>query len=330
MKKIYISFDEACHLIKKGGIVAIPTETVYGLAGSVFSETALKKIFHIKKRPFFNPLIIHCANTKQMTPFFSMEQDEKNKIFLKKIIAHFSPGPITFILNKTSAVHPIITAGQKKVGLRIPKHPLTLKLIKETTPLCAPSANLFGKLSPTRAKHVYSIFKNKVPILDGGECQVGIESTILEPDFKNNTLNILRPGLISKNHLQKWLKKEKYIKWAVQFSSSPLSPGQLNTHYQPAVPLVIIELENQVNPTKTEITRKLFPLFPDKIFKQLKLNSSAAMSARTLYHQLNTLSQDPTHVIYIIKYRTINNSGGWQAIWNRLDKACSRRIKWRT
>ena len=328
MKKQYISFNEACHILRKGGVVAIPTETVYGLAGSVFSESALKKIFHIKKRPLFNPLIIHCANTQQMSQFFLLEKTQESKIFLKKIISHFSPGPLTFILNKTNVVHPMITAGQKKVGLRIPKHPLALKLIQETTALCAPSANLFGKLSPTKPEHIYSIFKNKVPILDGGECQVGIESTVLEPDFKSNVLNILRPGLISKDKLQKWLKKEGYIKWTVKSSASPLSPGQLKTHYQPNVPLVIIELDNQIIPTKKEITTKLSYLFPKKIFKKLTLKSSAVLSARVLYHQLNTLSQDPSHVIYVIKSQLEKNCDDWQAIWNRLDKACSRCIKW--
>ena len=310
-------------------MVAIPTETVYGLAGSVFSMPALKKIFHIKQRPFFNPLIIHCASLQQMILFFSLGPNKENKIFLKKMISHFSPGPLTFILNKTKAVHPIITAGQKKVGLRIPKHPLTLKLIQETTPLCAPSANLFGKLSPTKAEHIYSIFKHKVPILDGGKCQLGIESTVLEPDFKNHILKILRPGLISKDNLKKWLKKERYINWTVQFSSSSFSPGQLNTHYQPSVPLVIIELNYPITLTKKEITTKLSSFFPKKIFKKLTLKSSAALSARVLYDKLNTLSKDPSHVIYIMKSRTEKNSGGWQAIWNRLDKACSLRIKWK-
>ena len=212
VKSKFISFDTACRIINEGGVVAIPTETVYGLAGSVFSSSALKKIFQIKKRPLFNPLIVHCADVGQMSQFHNV-----NSLLLNKLIAYFSPGPLTFILSKTKMVHSLITAGQVKVGLRIPQHPLTLKLIKKTTALCAPSANLFGQLSPTRAEHVYDIFKGAVPVLDGGECKVGIESTVLEPDFKNNLLNILRPGLISKEDLQKWLKKEKQKGWTVQF-----------------------------------------------------------------------------------------------------------------
>ena len=301
----------------------MPTETVYGLAGSVFKESALKKIFRIKKRPFFNPLIIHCANIKQMSHFHSV-----NESLLNKMITQFSPGPLTFILNKTDNVHPLITAGQEKVGLRIPQHPLTLKLIKKTQALCAPSANLFGQLSPTRAEHIHSIFKGKVPVLNGGKCKLGIESTVLEPDFKNNVIKILRPGLISEENIKKWLKKEKKEDWSVKNTSSSLSPGQLKRHYQPSVPLILIEIKNINPPTNKEVTQKLCRLFPGKTFIQLKLKSSAALSARMLYHQLNTL-QKPSHVIYIMQEIEKNATGSWQAIWNRLNKASSHQIKWK-
>ena len=323
MKKQYISFNEACRILKKGGVVAIPTETVYGLAGSVFSESALKKIFHIKKRPFFNPLIIHCSSIKQMNYFHSVHES-----LLQKMITHFSPGPITFILNKTNNVHPLITAGQAKVGLRIPYHPLTLKLIRHTEALCVPSANLFGQLSPTKAEHIYSIFKGKVPVLDGGKCKLGIESTVLEPDFKNHVIKILRPGFISEEDLQKWLKKEKKEDWTVKTAPSSLSPGHLKKHYQPSVPLVLIETQNARAPTNEEVTQKLCRFFPGKIFKQLKLKSSAALSARILYHKLNTL-QKPSHVIYIIRTTEKKSKGPWPAIWDRLNKASSQRIKWK-
>lgn len=323
MKKQYISFTEACNIIKKGGVVAIPTETVYGLAGSVFSESALKKIFHIKKRPFFNPLIIHCASTRQMNRFHNV-----NVPLLQKMITYFSPGPVTFILHKTHNVHPLITAGQEKVGLRIPHHPLTLKLIRSTEALCAPSANLFGQLSPTRAEHIYSTFKEKVPILDGGKCNLGIESTVLEPDFKNNIIKILRPGLISEEDIKKWLKKEKKEYWIVKTASSSFSPGQLKKHYQPSIPLILIEIKNTNPPTNREVIKKLRHLFPGKIFKQLKLNPSAVLSARMLYHQLNAL-QKPLHVIYIIKDIGKSKTGPWKAIWNRLNKAASHQIQWK-
>ena len=323
MKQKYISFEEACHTIKTGGVVAIPTETVYGLAGSIFNESAIKKIFHIKKRPLFNPLIIHCANIEQMEKLHNVTAP-----LLKKMIDYFCPGPLTFILNKTKAVHPLITAGQERVGLRIPKHPLTLKLLKKTDALCAPSANMFSQLSPTQPEHVYSIFKEIVPILDGGRCETGIESTVIEPNFENNIIKILRPGVISKEDIENWLKKENQEKWTVYTTTSSLSPGQSKKHYQPAVPLVLIEVLDRKLPTQEEIKQKLHTEFPSrKIFKELKLQSSPLLAARTLYHELNTL-QKSAHVIYIIKDVKNYEAGHWDAIWDRLEKACSKKIDW--
>ena len=324
MKKTYISFEKACHILKTGGVVAIPTETVYGLAGCVFNESALKKIFHIKKRPLFNPLIIHCASIEQMQKFHTIKVP-----LLKKMIHYFSPGPLTFILNKTNIVHPLITAGHTKVGLRIPKHPLTLKLIENTDALCAPSANLFGQLSPTHPEHVYSIFKETVPILDGGKCETGIESTVIEPDFKNKIIQVLRPGMISKEDIQDWLKKEKQEGWNIYTTSSPLSPGQSKKHYQPSIPLVVIEVQNTNLPTKKEIIKKLNSIFHGTIFKELKLKFSATLTARTLYYELNAL-QKSSHVIYIIKKDIkLYKADIWGAIWDRLEKACSQKIYWK-
>ncbi|MDE0119393.1 MAG: L-threonylcarbamoyladenylate synthase [Bdellovibrionales bacterium] len=320
MKHRSVSLNTAGRIIQEGGVVAIPTETVYGLAGSVFSEPALKKIFRIKKRPVFNPLIVHCADARQMREFHNV-----NHPLLEKMVAYFSPGPLTFILDKTKKVHPLITAGQVKVGLRIPQHPVTLELIKKTRALCAPSANLFSRLSPTRAEHVQDIFKGTVPVLDGGECKGGIESTVLEPDFNKHVLNILRPGLISKEDLQKWLKKENQKAWSVRFSSSSLSPGQLNKHYRPEVPLVIVEVQKTPTSVKKEIELYLSSFFPGKFFKKLILKKTATLSARMLYHEMNILSQNPSHVIYVVKDK--NNRGpSWKAIWDRLDKACSRKF----
>ena len=314
-----VSLNKACRIIQEGGVVAIPTETVYGLAGSVFSELALKKIFRVKKRPLFNPLIVHCTEARQMREFHNVKH-----LLLDKMIASFSPGPLTFILSKTKKVHSLITAGPK-VGLRIPQHPVTQELIKKTTPLCAPSANLFGQLSPTRAEHVHHIFKGAVPVLDGGECKGGIESTVLEPDFNNKSLNILRPGLISKKDLQSWLQKEDQTAWTVCFSSSSLSPGQLKKHYRPKVPLVIIEIQKTSIPLNREMEQYLSSFFPGKNFKKLVFKKSAALSARFLYHEMNVLSQNPSHVIYVVKSRK-NRGPAWKAIWDRLDKACSRRF----
>ena len=348
--KSYVSLDSACRIIKSGGVVAIPTETVYGLAGSVFMEPALKQIFHIKKRPFFNPLIVHGASAKDIQQFHNIKSP-----LLKKMIAHFSPGPLTFVLNKTKKVHPLITAGQAKVALRIPRHPLTLKLLQRTGALCAPSANLFGKLSPTRPEHVHFAFQGQVPILNGGECEGGLESTVIEPDFEKHILHILRPGLISQEELRRWLKKEGLKGWTVLARESSLSPGHLKQHYQPAVPLWIIECSIGKNPTPKEVETYLdkklnqtgsgwagsvgqagskknnivskvrtHPKTQLKCYryKALKLKKSPVLSARLLYHELHILSQNPSHIIYVIK-KPEHQGEAWQAIWDRLHKASS-------
>ena len=319
-----ISLTKAVILIQQGEVAAVPTETVYGLAGSAENLSAVKKIFQIKKRPLFNPLIIHCCDLIMMKKFHI----EKHPV-LNKMIKYFCPGPVTFILNKSRKVHPIITAGHKKVGLRIPQHEVLLKLIKKTnTALCAPSANLYGKLSPTCAEHIYKIFQGQVPILDGGACAIGIESTVLEPDFKNQCLFILRPGPVSKRKLINWLKIENLTAWKVKEKTSFLSPGQAKNHYQPATPLGIIEVTGKKELSKKHIQQALFKVFPpnkSKIFKELKLLSSAVLSARKLYRQMNVLSQNPAHVLYVLKTKK-NSTAHWQAVWDRLYKASSFKL----
>ena len=320
-----ISFQQAVHLIQQEEILVIPTETVYGLAGSANSESALKKIFQIKKRPLFNPLIIHCCDSTMMKEFHTEDHP-----LLNKMIKHFCPGPITFILNKTKKVNPLITAGQAKVGLRIPKHPLTLKLLKKTgLALCAPSANLYGKISPTRIEHIYQNFKDLLPVLDGGPCEVGIESTVLEPDFKNKKIFILRPGHISKKDLMEWLKIEHLKDWKISTKSSSLSPGQSQFHYRPSVPLVILETQQQSSSLQTinQHLQHLFPLYNQKNFKRIKFKNSPLLSARNLYEQICSLSQNSSHILYVIKCPD-NSTEDWQAIWDRLYKASSfkRRI----
>ncbi len=326
MKTKGISFNQAVSLIQNGKVIAIPTETVYGLAGSALKKTAIKQIFQIKKRPLFNPLIIHCCNRQQMNLFHIIRNS-----LLQKIIQHFCPGPLTLILKKSKKVHPHIVAHYSKVGLRIPNHPLTLSLIQKVGPICAPSANLYGKLSPTRAEHVNHMFKNQVPVLDGGKCSIGIESTVLEPDFKNHRLIILRPGIITKKHLTHWLFKEKLTHWKIIKSQSNVSPGQSSTHYQPSVPLLLIKINQSISPSKQQIKKflllkiqKLYPKIEIKkcILRELKLQSSPQLTARKLYSDLAQLSKNPHHIIYICKLQC-HATMDWQAIWDRLKKASS-------
>ena len=317
--------------------MGIPTETVYGLAGRAVSAKALKKIFSIKKRPLFNPLIVHCANAQQMRAFHTITHP-----LLNKMIHHFCPGPLTFVLDKSPKAHPL-AAAEPKIGLRIPNHPLTLKLLKKTGALCAPSANLYKTLSPTQAEDVLKIFNHRVPVLNGGPCRLGIESTVIEPDFKKSCLTILRPGLITQERLQLWLKAQNLQGWQVKAASSRLSPGQGAVHYRPSQPLVIVECLNAKAPFKANVTAELKkrltlklqkllkpPVKPSLIklkpstilFKELKLKKSAVITARGLYHHLRELSKNPACVIYVCKIKQ-HSGGAWEAVWNRLRKASS-------
>lgn len=228
MAKISNNIEEAIHLLKAGELVAIPTETVYGLAANGFDEDAVLKIFSAKNRPHFNPLILHVGNIEQLKNLVE-EFPEIGKEILKK----YSPGPITLLLKKKSIVPDLVTAGSEFVAVRIPNHPLTLELLNRIDfPLAAPSANPFGYVSPTKANHVEQQLGTKLQlILDGGECQVGIESTIL--GFEKGKIIIHRLGNITPEQLI-----QDFPDWEVIIANEgkerPSAPGQLKSHYAPA------------------------------------------------------------------------------------------------
>ncbi|MFQ3182125.1 MAG: L-threonylcarbamoyladenylate synthase, partial [Polaribacter sp.] len=175
MSIISKDIQKAVQLLIDDQLVAIPTETVYGLAGNIFSEKAIKSIFSTKKRPFFNPLIVHIPSIDSLENIVT-HIPEKAKL----LAAAFWPGSLTLVLKKSDKIPAIITAGKDTVAVRIPNHPVTLALLKQLPfPLAAPSANPFGSISPTKPAHVEGYFKNKIQmVLDGGSCANGIESTI--------------------------------------------------------------------------------------------------------------------------------------------------------
>lgn len=228
MAKISNNIEEAIHLLKAGELVAIPTETVYGLAANGFNEDAVLKIFAAKNRPHFNPLILHVGNIEQLKNLVE-ELPEIGKEILKK----YSPGPITLLLKKKSIVPDLVTAGSELVAVRIPNHPLTLELLNRIDfPLAAPSANPFGYVSPTKANHVEQQLGTKLQlILDGGECQVGIESTIL--GFEKGKIIIHRLGNITPEQLKQDFPDFEII-IANEGKERPSAPGQLKSHYAPA------------------------------------------------------------------------------------------------
>lgn len=226
------SWEEAAVWLLQDEVVAIPTETVYGLAGNALSETAVLKIFKAKNRPHFNPLIIHTWQWDAIRDYV------KNVPAEAEIIAkHFCPGPITFLLEKKKIVPDLVTAGFHKVAIRIPAHSLSQQLLKALPfPLAAPSANRFGYISPTTVEHVKQGLNGIIPyILDGGACDVGVESTII--DFEEGDIILRRKGGISAEAISEVIGRPVLTR--THASEHPVAPGQLKSHYATQKPLFI-------------------------------------------------------------------------------------------
>ncbi|MDH5397497.1 MAG: L-threonylcarbamoyladenylate synthase [Cyclobacteriaceae bacterium] len=220
----------AADLLKKGEVVAIPTETVYGLAANAHDSMAVTHIFKIKERPFFDPLIVHTWSIETAARYVLDFPD-----VAMKLARAFWPGPLTLILPKKDLIPDIVTSGLDTVGLRIPDHPLTLALLKLTDlPLAAPSANPFGYVSPTTPRHVADQLSGKIDyILDGGPCRVGLESTIV--GFEEDIPIVYRLGGITVEKIEKVIGK---VVIRSHSTSNPKAPGMLKSHYAPKVPLL--------------------------------------------------------------------------------------------
>ncbi len=226
--------DHAVELLEQNLPVAIPTETVYGLAANALNEDAIVSVFKAKNRPFFDPLILHVVNIFEVYDYV----ESINETALKLANA-FWPGPLTLLLKKKSVIPYIATAGSDYVAVRIPNHPMTLSLLAQLEfPLVAPSANPFGYISPTSAEHVESQLGNVIPyILDGDECAVGIESTIV--DCTGEDVVILRLGGLPIADIERVTGKKVVLN--VNKSSNPDAPGQLMSHYAPAKHFEIVD-----------------------------------------------------------------------------------------
>jgi len=223
--------ERAAGIIQEGGLVAFPTETVYGLGADALNPLAVARVFEVKRRPQFDPLIVHVADLRQAEILV-----RRFPPLGLKLIERFWPGPLTLVLEKAEMVPDLVTSSLPTVALRVPDHPLALALIRESgRPLAAPSANLFGQVSPTTAEHVRASLGDQVDfVLDGGPCRVGVESTVLSLTGKEPTL--LRPGGVSLEELQAIVGKVTVASGPV---AAPQAPGQLESHYAPKTPLVL-------------------------------------------------------------------------------------------
>lgn len=256
MAEIGKDISRAGKLLLAGNLAAIPTETVYGLAANALNEKAVLKIFEVKNRPHFDPLIIHLHQKSDVDKYAILED--------KRLIAladAFWPGPLTLLLAKKDIIPDLVTSGLSQVAVRIPNHALTLELIKLINqPLAAPSANPFGYVSPTAPAHVEKQLGDKIPyILDGGICSIGLESTIV--GIEDNKVCIFRLGGLSVEEIEKVCGP---VDLRVNNSSNPKAPGQLKSHYAPKKPLIVGDIETLI---KNNASKKLAILsFGNKVY----------------------------------------------------------------
>lgn len=222
---------KAAVLLQQNEVIGLPTETVYGLAGNIYSEIAIRKIFHIKKRPFYNPLIVHIHGVEALPQVAQHIPD-----LAKKLAGKFWPGPLTLLLEKKETVSDLITSGKPTVAVRVPDHPMALALLKSIDfPLAAPSANPFGSISPTTARHVDDYFEEEIPlVLDGGPCKKGVESTIV--GFVNGEPTLFRHGAVPIEEIEKLTGKLRIYN---KEENTPDAPGMLSKHYSPRTPTIL-------------------------------------------------------------------------------------------
>lgn len=324
---------EAAELLKAGELVALPTETVYGLAADAMNPEAVEKIFRAKGRPQDNPLIVHIADRSQLKQLIGAEVPVK----AEKLIERFWPGPLTIIFSKSSKVPAVTSAGLETIAVRMPAHPLMLAVIERSgLALAAPSANTSGFPSPTRAEHVYNDLEGKIPlILDGGPCHFGVESTVI--DIRAEELKVLRPGGISREVISKFLGEEVILA-AEQEEERVLSPGMKYRHYAPEKKLYTFNFDDKIfvlnqalkRAEKTKIaliTARESKIDSEKLSgKKIKLlqvfnHARPEELAQKLFDLLRKLDADESiEEIYI---EELDAAGIGEAVMNRIFKAAA-------
>jgi L-threonylcarbamoyladenylate synthase len=305
----------AAEWLKKDLPVAVPTETVYGLAANAFSETAVAKVFEAKNRPYFDPLIIHISKDDDIEKYADYVPP-----LARKLTTQFWPGPLTIILPKKDTVPDIVTAGQSTVGIRMPNHSLIQQLLSILPfPLAAPSANPFGYVSPTSAQHVADQLGDKIPyILDGGLCAVGLESTII--GFEGDTPLIYRLGGIAIEEIEAITGK---IKLQINQSSNPTAPGQLKSHYAPGKPVVLGDIDSllsEYSGTKAAIISFQKSYLGNNVLQNWVLSAEGDLTeaAVNLFRVLREADQSNAEIIFA---EIFPETGLGRAINDRLNRA---------
>lgn len=308
--------EQATNLLYNGNVVAIPTETVYGLAANALNSDAVLEIFKVKERPFFDPLIVHVHSVTAAAQWVEEIPEAAHLLF-----EAFSPGPLTILLPKKNIISDLVTSGLPQVAIRIPNHPLALALLEKTNlPLAAPSANPFGYISPTSSQHVFDQLQGKIPmILDGGACEVGVESTIV--GFEEGKTIIYRLGGLEVEAIEKVVGK---VTIKTNNSSNPKSPGMLKSHYAPRKPLYLQPIDDDFF---VEINQKIGVISLSKSFPQANIQQILSPkgdlheAAKNLFSAMRFLDEQD---IDIIIAEPLPNKGLGRAINDRLKRASSK------
>ncbi len=307
MKTIQSNIKKAKKYLDNDDCIAIPTETVYGLAGNAYSNKAVKKIFKLKKRPPNNPLIVHYYNINKLKKDCNINDN------FKKLYKKFSPGPITYVLSlkKNCKISKFVTNNQKSLAVRFPKHPLFIKLLKNLDyPLAAPSANISTKLSSVQASDVKEEFGSKVKyVLNGGKCNIGVESTIIN---LTNRPTLLRFGGLELSKIERILKKKISININ---SKKKIAPGQFPLHYSPGVPLRVNVKKSRSNEAFVLIKKRNINF---KNYYYLSKKKNLKEAAKNLYSILRKIKKDGYKMIAVEK---IPNIGIGKTINDRLYRA---------
>lgn len=322
MAEIGVDIEQAAAFLRQGKLVAIPTETVYGLAGNALDVKAVSSIFQTKNRPSFDPLILHVASLEQVSPFVS-EFPEK----LKRLAEAFWPGPLTLLLPRKSIVPDLVTSGLDRVAVRVPNHPLTLALLGQLDfPLAAPSANPFGYISPTQAGHVDAQLGAQIPfILDGGACAVGLESTIV--GMEGEQVIIYRLGGLELSKIESVVGT---VTVQAHSTSNPSAPGQLASHYAPQKPFILGNLGELV-PQLIQQGKKVGVLSFSTHFPSLSADCQVVLSAsqdlteaaQRLFMAMRLLDESQAELIVA---EFVPEIGLGRAINDRLKRAATQPI----
>jgi L-threonylcarbamoyladenylate synthase len=322
MAEIGVDIEQAAAFLRQGKLVAIPTETVYGLAGNALDVKAVSSIFQTKNRPSFDPLILHVASLEQVSPFVS-EFPEK----LKRLAEAFWPGPLTLLLPRKSIVPDLVTSGLDRVAVRVPNHPLTLALLAQLDfPLAAPSANPFGYISPTQAGHVDAQLGTQIPyILDGGACAVGLESTIV--GMEGEQVIIYRLGGLELSKIESVVGT---VTVQAHSTSNPSAPGQLASHYAPQKPFILGNLGELV-PQLIQQGKKVGVLSFSTHFPSLSADCQVVLSssqdlteaAQRLFMAMRLLDESQAELIVA---EFVPEIGLGRAINDRLKRAATQPI----